>query len=63
MLYPPGRERVDFCAQTDPKITKIITKGGETQTQKICDLYKEDWYQSKVFKRALRAEALKRGLE
>ena len=51
--------------QTDKKITRTqtpIKKSTKSQTEKLKDLYKDDWAQSLAFKRAMRAEAFKRNL-
>ena len=62
-LYPPGKDRVSFAVQTDPKLSKIIKRSIKMQTEHVADLYRYDWSYSKVFKRALQAEAYSRGFD
>ena len=52
--------------QTDPKLTRKLTPVKRTvgyQTEKVKDICKEDWAESLIFKRAMRNETIKRGLE
>jgi len=57
-----------MACQTDPKLTKPKTpvkRNQKLQTEKpraACDMYKEDWVHSVIFKKAVKNEAIKRGL-
>jgi len=57
-----------MACQTDPKMTKPktpIKRNIKMQTQKpraAIDMYKEDWVHSIVFKKAVKDEAIRRGL-
>ena len=51
--------------QTDPKYVGRLTperKQQKNQTEKLKDMFKEDWNLSQVYKRALRLEAENRGI-
>jgi hypothetical protein len=59
-LFGPNAPRQHADTQTDPKITRgkaVEKRSMKLQTEKLADMYKPDWVNSKVFKRALRAEA------
>ena len=60
-LFGPNAPRAEIETQTDPKFTRIKTpekRDRAHQTEKLADMYKEDWVHSKVFKQALVAEAI-----
>ena len=59
-LFGPNAPRAEMETQTDPRYTKIKTperRNRADQTERLKDLYREDWAHSRVFKRALITEA------
>ena len=61
-LFGPNAPYNHSGVQTDPKYTsgKIpIRKSKQNQTEKLKDMYKEDWKKSSVYKKAMRNEAIK----
>lgn len=59
------RERNEISCQTDPKLLKKISPIRKTiklQTENYKDIYRTDWAESNIFKRALRDMAEKRGI-
>lgn len=59
------KERQDMQCQTDPKMLAKPDppKHMNVQTERYKDIQKNDWADSQVFKKALRDEAIKRGIE
>lgn len=58
-------QRLEMSCQTDPAMLQkqIPPKNMNVQTERYKDIVKNDWAESSIFRKALRDEASKRGLE